>query len=104
VLGHARSGAGCGFEPAVGTGGWSVLYGVGASVAALLRFTAPAGDGAPTRGPRCGKRRPTGGTLVRIISEIKTLLNENSSRKILKVKKNSRKIRGGRRCNCEQLL
>jgi hypothetical protein len=78
VLGHARSGAGCGFRPAVGTGGRSTLYGAGVRVAALPWLTVPAGDGALTCGPWRGKQRPTGGTPGRIISELKTLPNENS--------------------------
>jgi hypothetical protein len=62
VLGHVRLGAGCGFGPAVGTGGWSTLYGAGAHVAALPQLTMPAGDRAPMRGPKRRKQRPTGGT------------------------------------------
>jgi hypothetical protein len=81
MLGHARSGAGCGLEPAVGTGGWSVLYGMGAHVAVLPWLAAPARDGAPMHGPWRGKLRPTGGTPGQIISELKTLPNENSSKK-----------------------
>jgi hypothetical protein len=71
VLEHARLGAGCVFGPAVGTGGRSTFYGTCAHVAALPQLTMPAGDRAPTCGPKRGKQRPTGGTPWRNYFRIK---------------------------------
>jgi hypothetical protein len=60
------------------------LYGLARAGGSAAATRAPGGDGVPTSGPGAEKERLTGGTPWQIIPELKTILNENSSKEMAK--------------------
>jgi hypothetical protein len=94
--GQKRKGDG-GFGPAVGTrtraAGSTLsgvakapcrqrLYGLARAGGSAAATRAPGGDGVLMSGPGAEKERLTGGTPWQIIPELKTILNENSSKEM----------------------
>jgi hypothetical protein len=61
----------------------------------------PRSDSVLTGEPGVERGKLTGGSHVSVISEIKTLPNESSSKKWLGIEKKFQKIRGGRKSNLE---